>query len=201
MSEKASKKAHEKENDIRCRNKLPTDLSPNLHRRKRTLLLYQDKMVYEEDPNKGCLEIPQVVWPTRAFQTYMHSEEHDSLLSKMINTVDGEFKFGMEIPYTIINDAIKQLVRYKYYMIKKGQSEEDNDEEESEEQVVSRAGRGRGKGYMCSGNQEVNVSSKPKKDVVPRKQRTITYADNILKTKDRVVLLAKSVSTEKQRRQ
>ncbi|GKF00258.1 hypothetical protein Tco_0023608, partial [Tanacetum coccineum] len=108
--------------------------------------------------------------------------------------------FGMEIPYTIINDAIKQLVRYKYYMIKKGQSEEDNDEEESEEQVVSRAGRGRGKGYMCSGNQEVNVSSKPKKDVVPRKQRTITYADNILKTKDRVVLLAKSVSTEKQRR-
>ncbi|GJS36128.1 hypothetical protein Tco_0534510 [Tanacetum coccineum] len=51
---------------------------------------------------------------------------------------------------------------------------------------------------MCLGNQEVNVSSKPKKDVVPRQKR---YADNLLENEDEAVLLAKSVITEELRRQ
>ncbi|GJR16726.1 hypothetical protein Tco_0965253 [Tanacetum coccineum] len=112
---------------------------------------------YEEDPKQRiCLtgkdtsfdraRLPSI--PRRS-NADMHSEEHDSLLSKMINTVDGEFKFGMEIPYTIINDAIKQLVRYKYYMIKKGQSEKGNAKEKLEDQNVSLMRSGRGKGYMC----------------------------------------------------
>nr|GFA77708.1 hypothetical protein [Tanacetum cinerariifolium] len=45
---------------------------------------------------------------------------------------------------------------------------------------------------MCLGNQEVNVSSKPKKGVIPRRKRMITYADNLFETKDEVVLLANS---------
>ncbi|GKD75716.1 hypothetical protein Tco_1333998 [Tanacetum coccineum] len=45
-----------------------------------------------------------------------------------------------------------------------------------------------GKGYMHLGSQEVNFSSKPKKDNVPRRKRKITYADNLLKTEDDAVL-------------
>ncbi|GJZ01475.1 hypothetical protein Tco_0519436 [Tanacetum coccineum] len=131
----------------------------------------------------------------------MHSEGHDSPLSKLINIVNGELKFGLEILDSIINDAIKQSAGYKYYKTKKDQSGKDNDQDTREEQNVSTVRRGRGKGYMCSYNQEVNVSSKPKKDVVPRRKRTITHADNLLETEDEAVLLAKSVSIEEQRRQ
>ncbi|GJZ74773.1 hypothetical protein Tco_0639238, partial [Tanacetum coccineum] len=87
---------------------------------------------------------------------------------------NGEFKFGMEIPDTMINDAIKQSAGYKVYQSKKKKSEEDNAQEESEEQNVS---------------------------TVTGRKRTITYADNLLETEDEAVLLAKSVSTEEQRRQ
>ncbi|GJT63568.1 hypothetical protein Tco_1015048 [Tanacetum coccineum] len=110
----------------------------------------------------------------------MHSEEHDLLLSKLINTIDGEFKFGIEIPDTMINDAIKEPAGYKYYKIKKDQSKEDNAEKEPEEQ-------------------NVNVSSKPNKTVIPRKQRTITVADNIVEQEIVAVELAKSVSIVEQR--
>ncbi|GJV76810.1 hypothetical protein Tco_1508394 [Tanacetum coccineum] len=119
----------------------------------------------------------------------------------MINNIDGEFKLVMEIPDTMINDTIKQSVGYKVYQSKKKQSEEEDAQEELEKQNVSTVKKGRGKGYMCLGNKEVNVSSKPKKDVVPRRKRTITYADNLLETEDEAVLLAKSVSTEEQRHQ
>nr|GEU41943.1 hypothetical protein [Tanacetum cinerariifolium] len=131
----------------------------------------------------------------------MNSEEHDSFFSKLINPVDGEFKFDMEIPDTMVNDVIKKSAGYKYYKTKKGQSKEDNDEEESEEKVVSRTGRGRGKGYICSGNQEVNDLRKLKKDIVPRKKRTITYADNLIETGDEAGLLVKSISGKEQRHQ
>ncbi|GKB69256.1 hypothetical protein Tco_0930668 [Tanacetum coccineum] len=70
---------------------------------------------------------------------------------------------------------------------------------ESEEHAMFRTRRERSKGHVCSGNQEVNVSSKPKKDDVPRKKRTITYADNLLEIENKAILLAKSVSTEEQR--
>ncbi|GKA45169.1 hypothetical protein Tco_0737965 [Tanacetum coccineum] len=42
-----------------------------------------------------------------------------------------------------------------------------------------------------SGNLEVHVSSKPK-NVVPRRKRTITFADNLVGSEDEAVLLAKS---------
>ncbi|GKA46640.1 hypothetical protein Tco_0739523 [Tanacetum coccineum] len=93
----------------------------------------------------------------------MHSKGQDSPLTKLINTVEGKFKFGMEIPDTMINDAIKQSTRYKYYKHKKNES-----------------------------NQEVNVPSMFKKNVVPRKQRSITIANNLVPQEDVAVELAKS---------
>ncbi|GJY36887.1 hypothetical protein Tco_0422265 [Tanacetum coccineum] len=130
----------------------------------------------------------------------MHSEEQDLFLSKLINSVDGVLKFGKDLPDSMINDAIKQSVGYRVYKSKKDQSEKDTDQVTLEEQNVSTIRRGRGKGYICSsyGNLEVNVSSKPK-NVVPRRKRTITFADNLIGSEDEAVLLAKLVSTDEQR--
>ncbi|GKB72212.1 hypothetical protein Tco_0933624, partial [Tanacetum coccineum] len=83
----------------------------------------------------------------------------------------------------------------------KGQSEKDNVEGEPEVKNVSLVTRGRGKGYMCIGNQEVNVSRKPKKFVVPRKPRTITVPHNIMEQETMAVELAKSISIEEHRLQ
>ncbi|GKD58617.1 hypothetical protein Tco_1296126, partial [Tanacetum coccineum] len=79
----------------------------------------------------------------------MHSEGQDSPLTKMINKVEGKFKFGMEIPDTMITDAIKQSAGYKYYKHKKDESEKGKVVEELEEQHMSPIRSGRGKGYMC----------------------------------------------------
>nr|GEW23319.1 hypothetical protein [Tanacetum cinerariifolium]GEW23745.1 hypothetical protein [Tanacetum cinerariifolium] len=58
----------------------------------------------------------------------------------------GELKFGMEIPETMITDAIKESSKYKYYKIRKDQSEKNNAEGEPKEQNVSPIVRGRDKG-------------------------------------------------------
>ncbi|GJZ94236.1 hypothetical protein Tco_0666439 [Tanacetum coccineum] len=42
-----------------------------------------------------------------------------SKLHKLSNTIKGDYKFGMEIPDTMISDAIKKLAGYKFYMAKK----------------------------------------------------------------------------------
>nr|GEW46123.1 retrovirus-related Pol polyprotein from transposon TNT 1-94 [Tanacetum cinerariifolium] len=107
----------------------------------------------------------------------------------------------MEIPNTIINDAIKQSARYKFYNMKKDESEKGIVKNEPEEQHVSPVRSVRGKEYMCIGNQEVNVSSKPKKDVVPKNPRTLTVADNIVEQETVAVKLAKSISIKEQRLQ
>ncbi|GJW64037.1 hypothetical protein Tco_0115921 [Tanacetum coccineum] len=107
------------------------------------ILLYQYWGGYSESPqqmtnsngkpNTGCQDRRRARYP----------------LSKLINTVEGEFKFGIEIPDTMINDAIKESARYKYYKIKKDQSEKGNAKEKLEDQNVSLMRSGRGKGYMC----------------------------------------------------
>nr|GEV24747.1 hypothetical protein [Tanacetum cinerariifolium] len=131
----------------------------------------------------------------------MHSEGQDSPISKLFNTIDGKFKFEMKIPDIMINDAIKQLAGYKFYIMKKDESEKGNAKEEPEEQHVSPVRSERGKDYMCIGNREVNVSSKPKKVVVPRKSRTTIVADNIIKQETMAAELAKSVSIKEKRLQ
>ncbi|GJX40888.1 retrovirus-related pol polyprotein from transposon TNT 1-94 [Tanacetum coccineum] len=68
--------------------------------------------------------------------------------------------------------------------------------EEPEEQHVSHVRNERGEGYMCLGNQEVNVPRKPKKVGVLKKPRTLTVADNIVE-EPIAVELAKSRQVEK----
>ncbi|GJU45798.1 hypothetical protein Tco_1203064 [Tanacetum coccineum] len=97
----------------------------------------------------------------------------------------------MEVPDVMISDAIKKKAWYKYYMAKKVESEKAKIIDKPEEQHVSPIKSGRGKGFMCYGDQVANVPNKLKKDVVPRKTRSLTIAEEAV-----VGELANSISIQ-----
>ncbi|GKF56330.1 hypothetical protein Tco_0166670 [Tanacetum coccineum] len=73
----------------------------------------------------------------RRSDSEIHSEDQDLPLTKLANTVKGNFKFGMVIPNIMINDAFKQSAVYKYYKANKAESEKAKATEELKEQHVS----------------------------------------------------------------
>nr|GEX87378.1 hypothetical protein [Tanacetum cinerariifolium] len=77
----------------------------------------------------------------------MHSKGDDLPITKLSNNIEGKFKFVMEIPDTMIDDAFKTIAGYKYYKAKKVKSEN-----------------------------EANVLKLFKKNVAPRKIRSVTIA-------------------------
>nr|GEY01846.1 hypothetical protein [Tanacetum cinerariifolium] len=87
--------------------------------------------------------------------------------------LNSKFKFEIEIPTTMIDDAFKKTSKYKYYKAKKEESEKAKAIKEPKEQNVSSVRSGRGKGYMHSGENEANVPKMFKKNVVPRKTRYV----------------------------
>ncbi|GJW35851.1 hypothetical protein Tco_0058771 [Tanacetum coccineum] len=112
----------------------------------------------------------------RKSDSKLHSSQDDHPITKLLSTTNGDYKFGMEVPDDMISDAIKKKVGYKYYMAKKVESEKAKIIDEPEEQHVSPIKSGRGKGFMCYGDQVANVPNKLKKDDVPRKTRSLTIA-------------------------
>ncbi|GKB64111.1 hypothetical protein Tco_0920297 [Tanacetum coccineum] len=96
----------------------------------------------------------------------LHSSQDGHTITKLLNTTNSDYKFGMEGPDAIISDAIKKKAS------------------------------GRGKGFMCYGDQVANVPNKLKKDVVPRKTRSLTIAKEVV-----VGELAKSISIQEPRSQ
>ncbi|GKC92330.1 hypothetical protein Tco_1157772, partial [Tanacetum coccineum] len=53
----------------------------------------------------------------------IHSEGQDLPLTKLTNTIKGNYIFRMEILDTIIDDAFKKSLGYKYYRAKKVENE------------------------------------------------------------------------------
>ncbi|GJS70936.1 hypothetical protein Tco_0703777 [Tanacetum coccineum] len=49
----------------------------------------------------------------------LHSSQDDQPITKLLSTTNGDYKFRMEVPDAMINDAIKKKAGYKYYMVKK----------------------------------------------------------------------------------
>ncbi|GJZ42772.1 ribonuclease H-like domain-containing protein [Tanacetum coccineum] len=116
----------------------------------------------------------------RRSSSKLHSSQDDQPITKLSNTVKGDYKFGMKIPDTMISDAIKKLEGYKFYMAKKVESENAKTVDELEEQHVSAVKSGRGKGFICYDDQVANVPTSLKIDVVPRKTRSQTLAQEIV---------------------
>ncbi|GJY09901.1 hypothetical protein Tco_0378086 [Tanacetum coccineum] len=79
----------------------------------------------------------------------LHSLQYDQPITKLLSTTDGEYKFGMEVPDAMINDAITKKAGQKW----------------------------KRKRFMCYGDQVANVPNKLKKDVVPGKTRSLTTTE------------------------
>ncbi|GJS75726.1 hypothetical protein Tco_0725607 [Tanacetum coccineum] len=107
----------------------------------------------------------------------LHSSQDDHPITKLLSTTNGEYNFGMEVPDARISDAIKKKPGYKYYMAKKVESKKAKIVDEPKKQHVSPVKSRRGKGFMCYGDQIANVPNKLKKDVVPKKTRSLTIAE------------------------
>ncbi|GKG06082.1 hypothetical protein Tco_0326168 [Tanacetum coccineum] len=110
----------------------------------------------------------------RISDSKLHSLQDDHPITKLLNTTNSDYKFGMEVPDAMISDAIKKKARNKYYMAKKVESGKAKIVDKPEEQHVSPIKSERGKGFMCYGDQVANVPNKLKKDVVLRKTRSLT---------------------------
>ncbi|GJT93917.1 hypothetical protein Tco_1082762, partial [Tanacetum coccineum] len=117
----------------------------------------------------------------RRSDSKFHSSHDNHPITKILSTTNSEYKFGMEVSDAMISDAIKKKVRYKYYMAKKVESEKAKIIEEPEEQHISPIKSGRGKGFMCYGDQVANAPNKIMKDLVPRKTRSLTEEAVVVK--------------------
>ncbi|GKD93711.1 hypothetical protein Tco_1373548, partial [Tanacetum coccineum] len=80
----------------------------------------------------------------------LQSSQDDHPITKLLNTTNGEYKFGMKVPDAMINDAIKKKARYKYYIAKKVESEKAKIVDKLEGQHVSPIKSGRGKGELAN---------------------------------------------------
>ncbi|GJT47131.1 hypothetical protein Tco_0955846 [Tanacetum coccineum] len=94
---------------------------------------------------------------------------------------------GQDSPFTKFTNTVKV------------ESKKAKAAEEPEEQHVSPIKCGQGKGYMHLGDQEANVPNAFKKNVVPRKTRSLTIADNIVE-EPVAVELTKSISIKEHQR-
>ncbi|GKD02372.1 hypothetical protein Tco_1177346, partial [Tanacetum coccineum] len=112
----------------------------------------------------------------RRLDSKLHSSQDDHPITKLLNITNGDYKFGTKVPDAMISDAIKKKSGYQYYMAKKVESEKPKIIDKPKEQHVSPIKCRRVKGFKCYGNQVENVPNKLKKDVVPRKIRSLTIA-------------------------
>ncbi|GKF70740.1 hypothetical protein Tco_0203797, partial [Tanacetum coccineum] len=64
----------------------------------------------------------------------LHSLQDDHPITKLLNMTNGDYKFGMEVPDTMISDVIKKKAEYKYYMDKKVESKKAKIVDKPEEQ-------------------------------------------------------------------
>ncbi|GJT73705.1 hypothetical protein Tco_1032991 [Tanacetum coccineum] len=98
----------------------------------------------------------------------LHSSQDDHPITKLLNTTNGDYKFGMEVFDAMTGDAIKKKEGYKYYMAKKMESENAKIIDEPEEQHVS---------PIKSGRKKVNLNSisiqEPRSQQRQRSQLTI----------------------------
>ncbi|GJW08015.1 hypothetical protein Tco_1570438 [Tanacetum coccineum] len=55
----------------------------------------------------------------RKSESKLNSSQDDHPITKLLNTTNSDYKFGMEVLDAMISDAIKKKAGYKYYMAKK----------------------------------------------------------------------------------
>ncbi|GJT06855.1 hypothetical protein Tco_0841317 [Tanacetum coccineum] len=135
----------------------------------------------------------------RRSDSKLHSSQDDHPITKLLSTTNGEYKFEMEVSDAMISDAIKKKAEYKYYMAKTVESKKAKIIDKPEEQHICIIKSERGKGFLCYGDQVANVPSKLKKDVVPRKTRSLTIAEEaVVDTATDATLYSSSLDKSKE---
>nr|GEW51122.1 hypothetical protein [Tanacetum cinerariifolium] len=132
--------------------------------------------------------------PVKEILLKLNLPDHRSILtdSKVTPTKHGRMTKPYSSPIFIANYFISAIEFIKS-IHKKAISEKAKTDEEPEEKHVSPVRSEKGKGYTRSGDQESNVPRAVKKNVVRRKTRSLTVADNIVE--DPVTIkLVKSIS-------
>ncbi|GJY43201.1 hypothetical protein Tco_0431414 [Tanacetum coccineum] len=103
---------------------------------------------YDEDPKTKMIVVSKMdairlYQPWRAIHSVLNrsltgkDSSWDTVRLSILQILWGDYKFGMEIPNTMISDAIKKLAGYKYYMAKKVETENAKTVDEPEEQHLS----------------------------------------------------------------
>nr|GEW73159.1 hypothetical protein [Tanacetum cinerariifolium] len=148
-------------------------VATRLHQPWRAILSVLNRSLTRKDSSWDKVRLPilQILWGS------IHSANFN-FASLIWDECD--YKFGIEIPDTMISDAVKKLAGYKFYMAKKVESKNAKIVDEPEEQHVSLDESGKAKGFMCYGNQVENVPKSLKKDVVPRKTRSQTFIEETI---------------------
>nr|GEU37682.1 hypothetical protein [Tanacetum cinerariifolium] len=131
-----------------------------------------------------------------------HSSQDDQPLTKLLSTTNDEYKFGMEVPVSMISDVIKKKARsdkgfvlvwvdqerkvkrvttssHRYILNEKGGPKEDMCIMSYQSQGVS-VWEGAKVIHLQANDQVAIVSNKLKKDVMPRKTRSLTIAEELL---------------------
>ncbi|GJS06580.1 retrovirus-related pol polyprotein from transposon TNT 1-94 [Tanacetum coccineum] len=107
----------------------------------------------------------------------LHSSQDDQPITKLISHDNGgTTKYGIEVPMQCRVQS-RSKAGYNIIMAKKVESEKAKIVDKLEEQNVSPFKSGREKGFMCYGDQVVNAPNKLKKDVVPRKIRSLIISE------------------------
>ncbi|GJV11367.1 hypothetical protein Tco_1352908 [Tanacetum coccineum] len=123
---------------------------------------------------------------SKRHNSFINIIKYDLVLGKLkfVNKGEEHQKYGISIPDSMINDAIRISAHYLTYLAL------------STNTVVNvpKLGTDRGKSLMGNKNVDDDVHKEKKQDDVSRKKRSFTAADNILPDPDEVLKLAKSIS-------
>nr|GEZ42012.1 hypothetical protein [Tanacetum cinerariifolium] len=126
------------------------------------------------------LDFALLIWDEFEWQTVKRSSR-PSKMSKLLYTRITKLiidSLNKSIPRkSDSNDAIKKKAGYTYYMANKVESEKAKIVDKPKEQHVSPIKSGRGKGFVCYDDPVSNVPKKLKKDVVPRKTRSLIIVE------------------------
>ncbi|GJX24426.1 retrovirus-related pol polyprotein from transposon TNT 1-94 [Tanacetum coccineum] len=130
---------------------------------------------------------------SRRHKSFLHMIKYDSVLGKLKFVIKGEEKqkYGMFIPDSMMNDAIKSSNSYLTYMALSTNTEA----------AVAKEVKGKGKGGKGKKKAATSVQDEKKKDDVKKKATTprrkssrLTADDNILPYPDEAVKLSQSIS-------
>nr|GEU63990.1 hypothetical protein [Tanacetum cinerariifolium] len=133
------------------------------------------------DPNNTYIKPPSEIQILKFIKTLGYDEDPETKMIVVLKMVETRLHQPWRAILSVLNRILTgkdsswdTSAGYNYYMAKKKESAKDKIVDEPEEKHVSLVKSRRGKGFICYGDQVVNVPTSLKRDFVPRKTRSLT---------------------------